>query len=215
MRDRWTREYIVAELEYDPSFEAANIGVTVEDGITTLFGHVESYAQKSAAVAAARRVAGVRAIADEIEVRHPDMKKHADDQIASRALDIIAWDTTLPEGAIIVKVDRGWVTLSGSVPWHFQRIAAEDAVKRLGGVVGVVNLISVRPRPEKKAIAERIGAALRRNAEIDAQALRVSVEGGRVALDGKVRSLAEREIAETTAWSAQGVEHVDNHLLVG
>ncbi|TCR75621.1 BON domain-containing protein [Rhizobium sp. BK376] len=214
MADRDIQQNVIAELEFEPSIDATNIGVTVEAGIATLFGHVGSCAQKFAAEKAARRVAGVRAIASEIEVRFPELKKHSDDQIAARALDIIAWDTRLPEGAVRVKVDSGWVTLSGAVPWQFQRVAAEEAVRRLGGVVGVVNLVSVLPQPEKTAIAERIVAAFKRNADIAAEGVRVTVSGTRVSLQGKVGSNGERDAAEAAAWCVSGVEDVDNRLLI-
>jgi osmotically-inducible protein OsmY len=119
MSDLEIRRDILDELEFDPSVDAANIGVSVENGVVTLSGHVKSYAEKMAAEAIAQRVKGVRAIAEEIDVRWPEQKKHADDGIAARALDIIAWDTALPDGAIDIKVQRGWVTLSGEVRWHF------------------------------------------------------------------------------------------------
>lgn len=145
MSDLLIRQDVLTELEFEPSVNAANIGVAVENGVATLTGHVESYVEKAAAEAATRRVKGVRAIAEHIEVRFPGRKKRADDEIAARALDIIAWDTALPDGAIDVKVERGCVMLSGEVRWHFQRLAAEEAVKKLGGVTKVRNLLTIRP----------------------------------------------------------------------
>ena len=138
MNDKLLREYVITELDYDPSVESApHIGVSVENGVVTLSGHVSSFAEKFAAEKAVKRVKGVRAIAQEIEVRYPEQKKTADDQIAQRALAIISWDAMVPNDAVMVKVQDGWVTLSGQVQWNYQRIAAESAVRRLSGVVGV------------------------------------------------------------------------------
>ncbi|MBB5575928.1 MULTISPECIES: BON domain-containing protein [Rhizobium] len=215
MNDLSLRQDVLDELEFEPSIDAANIGVTVENGVVTLTGHVNSYAEKSAADAAVRRVKGVRAIAQEIEVRYAERKKHADDEIAARALDIIEWDTALPEGVIDVEVQRGWVTLSGEVRWHFQRIAAENAVKKLGGVVGVTNLLTIRPAAVVSDIKSRIEGALRRYAEVEASRIRVNVVDGRVVLEGGVHAWTERSAAEQAAWSIPGVTAVENHLSIG
>ncbi|WP_047462167.1 BON domain-containing protein [Rhizobium rhizogenes] len=215
MSDLEIRRDILDELEFDPSVDAANIGVSVENGVVTLSGHVKSYAEKMAADAIAQRVKGVRAIAEEIDVRWPERKKHADDEIASRALDIIAWDTALPDGAIDVKVQRGWVTLSGQVRWHFQRMAAENAVKKLGGVLGVTNYLTIRQLVGMSDIKDRIERALRRNAEIEADGIRVRVSESKVVLEGDVHAWNERHAAEQAAWSVPGVAVVENHLHVG
>ncbi|MFS8116214.1 BON domain-containing protein [Rhizobium jaguaris] len=215
MNDLNLRQDVLDELEFEPSIDAANIGVAVEKGIVTLTGHVNSYIEKSAAEAAVRRVKGVRAIAQEIEVRYAERKQHADDQIAARALDIIEWDTALPEGVIGVEVQRGWVTLSGEVHWHFQRIAAESAVKKLGGVLGVTNLLTIRPTAAVSDIKNRIEGALRRYAEVEASRIRVNVVGGRVVLEGGVHAWTERNAAEQAAWSIPGVTAVENHLSIG
>src|SRR5262245_46522214 len=137
MNDKSLRQLIIDELEFEPRIDAANIGVAVENGIVTLTGHVSSYMQKVTAERAVQRVRGVRGVAEEIEVRYAGDKKTADDQIARRALDIIAWDTLIPDGAIKVQVEKGWVTLTGQVDWHFQKDAATAAVKRLTGLIGV------------------------------------------------------------------------------
>ncbi|NLS20406.1 BON domain-containing protein [Rhizobium sp. P40RR-XXII] len=215
MNDLSLRQDVMDELQFDPSIDAANIGVAVTNGVVTLSGHVGSYAEKSAAESAVKRVRGVRAIAEEIEVRYAGRKMHADDEIASRALDIIEWDTALPDGLIDVKVQRGWVTLSGEVPWHFQRLAAENAVKKLGGVTGVSNLLSIRPSSMIADIKGRIEGALRRNAEVEADRIRVDIIEGRVALEGAVHAWSERSAAERAVWSVPGVIAVENHLTIG
>ncbi|MBB6303746.1 BON domain-containing protein [Rhizobium leucaenae] len=215
MNDLSLRQDVLDELEFEPSIDAANIGVAVKNGVVTLTGHVSSYAEKTAAEAAVRRVKGVRVIAQGIEVRYAERKKHADDEIAARALDIIAWDTALPEGAIDAVVQRGWVTLSGEVRWHFQRMAAENAVKKLGGVVGVTNLLTIRPAAAASDIKSRIEGALRRYAEVEASRIRVNVVDGRVVLEGGVHAWTERSAAEQAAWSIPGVTAVENHLSIG
>jgi osmotically-inducible protein OsmY len=215
MSDLEIRRDILDELEFDPSVDAANIGVSVENGVVTLSGHVKSYAEKMAAEAIAQRVKGVRAIAEEIDVRWPEQKKHADDEIAARALDIIAWDTALPDGAIDIKVQRGWVTLSGEVRWHFQRMAAENAVKKLGGVLGVTNYLTIRQLVGMSDIKDRIEQALRRNAEIEADGITVRVSDSKVILKGDVHAWNERQAVEQAAWSVPGVAVVENHLHVG
>jgi osmotically-inducible protein OsmY len=215
MSDLEIRRDILDELEFDPSVDAANIGVSVENGVVTLSGHVKSYAEKMAAEAIAQRVKGVRAIAEEIDVRWPEQKKHADDEIAARALDIIAWDTALPDGAIDIKVQRGWVTLSGEVRWHFQRMAAENVVKKLGGVLGVTNYLTIRQLVGMSDIKDRIEQALRRNAEIEADGITVRVSDSKVILEGDVHAWNERQAVEQAAWSVPGVAVVENHLHVG
>jgi len=214
MTDLKIRQDVLDELAFEPSVDAANIGVSVEDGIATLSGHVTSYAEKLAAEDVAMRVKGVRAVTVDIEVRYPERKQHADDQIASRALDIITWNTALPEGPIHVKVEGGWVTLSGDVHWQFQKTAAEEAVRKLGGVRGVINLIVVRPGPTVTDVRGRIEAALRRNAEVDAGKISVEVHDRRVVLEGGVRAWNERAAAERAAWSVPGVSAVENHIRI-
>jgi len=214
MSDQNLRQDVIDELEFEPSFDAANIGVAVENGIVTLSGHVGSYAEKIAAESAAKRVKGVRAIAEEVEVRYPERKRHADDEIAARALDIIAWHTALPDDAIDVKVEKGRVTLSGEVRWHFQKMAAENAVKKLGGVTAVTNLLTIRPVASVPDVKDRIEDALRRNAEVEASQIRVHVIDNKVILEGGVRAWNERAVAERAAWSVPGVVAVENHLSI-
>lgn len=214
MDDRKIRRDILDELESDPSLDAAQIGVAVEHGIATLSGHVESYAQKLMSESIAQRVRGVRAVASEIEIRWPGHKRHEDDEIAARALDIISWDTALPDAAVDIKVHKGWITLSGEVPWLFQRQAAEDAVKKLGGVVGVVNVLEVKPKANVVDVKHRIEAALQRHALIEAAAVKVNVAHDKVTLEGDVHAWSERQAAEQAAWSVPGVNVVENHIRV-
>lgn len=214
MNDQSIQKNILEELAFEPSIDAAHVGVAVDTGIATLAGHVCSYAEKLAAEDVAARVKGVRAVASEIEVRFVDQKQHADDQIASRAIDIIAWNTALPEGVVHVKVENGWVTLSGEVRWQFQRAAAERAVRKLGGVVGVINLLTIRPCPMVPDVRRRIEEALKRSAEVDAGGISVNVQDDKVVLEGGVRAWHERAIAERTAWSVPGVVAVENHIRI-
>lgn len=215
MRDTELRQDILDELEYEPTINAADIGVGVADGVVTLSGHVDSYLQKVMAEAAVRRVRGVRAIAESIAVRIPGHKRVADDEIAARALDIIAWDTALSDNKISVKVEHGWVTLSGQVDWHFERTVAESAVRKLGGVTGVTNLIAVVPAATSTGVADAIEKALKRNAAIEASQVKVSLADGTVKLEGNVMAWKDRELIEKTAWSSAGVRKVDNRLTIG
>ena len=177
----------------------------------TLTGFVSSYAGKRAAERATRRVSGVKAIAQEIEVRLPSEKKTADPEIAKRAVDILKWHG-LPADQIRIKVEKGIVTLDGEVDWQFQRKEAENAVHHLSGVVGIANLIRVSARPQVSAIKEKIQSALRRNAEVDATHVTVRTEGGKVILGGTVHAWYEHDLAEQAAWSAPGVTEVQNHI---
>ena len=145
MSELQLRQDVLDELEFEPSVDAAHIGVAVEKDVVSLSGHVASYAEKLAAVTATRRIRGVRAIADEIEVRHPSDKKRSDDEIAKRAIVILDWDTVVPSGAVQVIVRGGWVTLTGKVDWQYQKKAAEECVRKLSGLQGVINNIEIRP----------------------------------------------------------------------
>ena len=215
MNDKQLRQNVIDELDFEPSIDAANIGVAVDDGVVTLTGHASSYAAKIAAEYATRRVKGVRAIAQEIEVRYPSEKKTADDEIAKRALSVLKWDTRIPQHAVKVTVQKGWVTLSGELTWQYQRKAAEDAVRQLSGVTQVTNSISVKPTVYASDIKKKIEDALARNAQVEAQAIRVNVlDGNKVSLEGKVDSWDDREVAENAAWSVAGVQSVDDRLKV-
>ena len=216
MTDSQLRQHIIDEFDFDPSFSGEHVGVAVDDGVVTLSGHVDSYAEKLAAITAARRVKGVRAIAESIEVRYAYQHRTADDQIAKRALDMLSWDVLVPDDAVDVLVQDGWVTLSGTVTWFFEKTAAEDDVRKLAGVRGVTNKITLKPHIDCANVKSRIEAALERHAEVEAKAIRVTVkDGNTVVLEGKVDNLDERRAAENAAWSAAGVMSVDDRLTVG
>ena len=213
MVDKTLRQNILDELEFEPSIDAAHIGLAVDNGVVTLTGHVSSYEEKLAAERAVRRVRGVKAIAQEIQVRYHYQLKTDDDEIARRAADVLTWNL-VPADRIQVTVEKGWVVLSGKVDWQYQKIAAESAVSKLAGVSGVTNLIELNPQTQPKDVQYKIAAALHRNAQIVAKNIKVSVEDGKVRLDGKVRSWRERDIAETAAWSAPGITQVEDNLSV-
>jgi osmotically-inducible protein OsmY len=216
MSDSSLRQDIIDELDFEPSIDAADIGVAVEDGVATLTGHVPTYAQKITVEDVVRRVKGVKGIAQQIEVRPFGTNRTADDEIAKRALSTISWNTAIPDDAVQVKVQEGWVTLTGKVEWQYQKTAAADAVRDLAGVVGVTNRIEIASRASAFDVKKRIEDALKRNAEIEAQAIRVNVlDGGKITLDGKVHAWSERRAAERAAWSAPGVKVVDDRITVG
>lgn len=208
------RQDVLDELDFEPSVNAAHIGVGVHDGVVTLSGFVSSYAEKLAAERAVRRVRGVRAIAEEIEVRLPSDKKTADDEIAKRALDILRWRVGFPADRITVKVEGGIVTLDGEVEWQFQRTHAENAIHMLTGVAAIINRIRVASPAQVSEIKHKIQNALRRSAELDASHVAVRVEGGTVTLTGKVHAWYERDLAEQAAWSAPGVTEVQDRIEV-
>ena len=215
MADIDLRQSVLEELDFDPSFDADDIGVAVENGVVTLTGHVRSYAAKLAVERAVQRVKGVHGIAEEIEIRYPADKRTADDQIAERALSSIKWNAQVPRDAVLVKVEKGWVTLSGTVDWQFQRIAAESAVRRLSGVAGISNMITIKPQVRPTDVKSKILDALKRNAQLEADAIRVSVDNDTVTLEGNVKAWYERGIAERAAWSAPGVSKVEDRISVG
>lgn len=206
---------VMAELEWEPSVDHADIGVAVSDGVVTLSGHVSSYAEKMAAEAAVRRVSGVKAIAEEIQIRYPSDAKTADDEVAKRIVDIFAWDAMIPDGKIQVKVEHGWVTLHGTVDWFYQSDAARRAATKIQGVMGVNNRIEVRQKPVASDIRERIVAALKRQADLDADSVTVVTDGGKVRLGGHVKAFYERGIAERAAWAAPGVTQIEDNIIVG
>lgn len=214
MSDLNLRKNILEELEFQPEIDAANIGVTVENGVVTLSGHVKSYAQKVSAERAVKRMKGVRAVAEELQVRLDRNAGTADDTIAARALKIIHWSCDIPEGDVKVIVQSGRITLEGEVDWQYQKETVERSVRKLSGVTGVSNCITLRPRLDVFDIQQRIEAALKRNAEVDAQDIHVKVEGDVVRLEGRVHLWRERQIAERAAWSVPGVGRVEDHLLL-
>jgi len=215
MSDTELRDRVQKALAFEPSVEDEHIGVVAESGVVTLTGHVSTFAQKLAAEDVVQRVRGVRGIAQEIEVRRAADKQLADDQIAARALNIIAWDSTIPDRKVQVTVNKGWVTLNGTVEWYFQRQAAENAVHKLSGVTGISNLIEVVPVVHAGDIKRKIEEALLRSALVEAKRVEVSVQDHKVVLSGRVDSWVERGAAERAAWAVPGVVDVQDKLAVG
>lgn len=215
MSDMMLRENVLDELNYEPSLDATNIAVMARDGVVTLTGHVASFAEKLAAERATWRVHGVKAIAQKLEVELPGSKKLSDDDIARRAINILAWDVLAPAEGIHVKVSNGWVTLSGAVPWNYQREAAEADIRKLSGVTGVSNDIQVEPRVQAGDVRKNIVDALKRHAEVEAERIKVDVRAdGTVAIEGHVDDWEERKAVERAAWSAPGVRSVENRVRI-
>lgn len=215
MSDRQLRTDVLDELAFEPAVDAANIGVLAEHGIITLTGHVRSCAEQAAAAACVWRVKGVRALVQDIEVR-PDGQSAGDELLAERALSLLRWDSTVPN-TVHVTVHEGWITLDGEVEWEYQRRNAEIDLRRLTGLAGLTNAISIVPRTfvQHETVKSLIGDALRRNAQIEADRITVDVMGdGSVRLTGRVGSLAERMAVERAAWSAPGVSSVSDDLRV-
>lgn len=210
--DAQLKKDILDELTWDPAINATDVGVIVKDGVVTLTGHLASYAEKYAAERATERVSGVQALVMEVEVRLPSSSKRNDADVANAARNALAWSVVVPDGHIQLKVEKGWVTLSGDVEWDYQRKAADRAVRDLMGVVGVSNLIKVKPHVSTTDVQKKIQEALARQAETEAKQLQVLVDGSRVTLRGKVHSWVERQAAQGAAWSAPGVTNVVNEL---
>lgn len=215
MNDNTLRQDILDELEFEPSIDANDIGVAVEDGVVTLSGHVPNFSQRQAVERVVARVKGVRGIAQEIEVRYPGGPATSDDEIAKRALDTLKWSTLVPDGKVQVKVEDGHVTLSGKLEWNYQKAGAADAVHALKGVTGVTNLIELSPRPSSIDVKKRIEDALRRSAEVEGKRIQVDVAGNKVILRGSVKAWSERSVVEQAAWATPGVHTVDDRLTVG
>ncbi len=214
MMDKVLQLRVEDALEWEPRVDSAHVGVTAQDGVVTLSGFVGTYAQKIAAETATRGVKGVRAIAQEIEVRLPSDQKRSDGEIAGRMLDILHWDVTMPVNAVTVKVEHGVVTLGGEVRWQFQRAHAVTLAYRLGGVVNVVNHIRLHPVAEPRDLHRKIETALHRSATLDADRITVKVDGGKVTLGGTAHSWAECLAAEGAVWAASGVTQVEDRIVV-
>jgi osmotically-inducible protein OsmY len=202
------------ELQWDPDLDATDIAVSAKGGVVTLAGFVKSYAEKYAAETAAKRVAGVVAVANDLEVRLPSVDERPDPEIARDVVQSVKSQLPVSSEHIKITVKNGWVTLEGDVEWQYQRETAEKAVRRIRGVKGVSNLIQIKPRAEPSEIKRKIEDAFRRSAEIDANRITVETHGSEVVLKGTVRSWAEREEAERAAWAAPGVTKVIDQIVV-
>jgi osmotically-inducible protein OsmY len=203
---------VLAELRWDSSVQASEIGVAVKDGVVTLTGTVDTYLKKWRAEEAAHRVNGVTAVANDITVR--TLGERTDADIAAAAVNALKWNSSVPAEKIQVTVDKGWITLKGEVEWQYQKEEVERAVRRLWGVKGVSNLIVVKPLASPTDLKKKIEDALVRSASVDANNITVEVQGSKAILKGKVRSWAEKQEAERTAWLAPGITSVDNQIKV-
>ena len=214
LTDEQIQKDVLAELKWDARVQPNEIGVAVKDGVVTLTGWVDSYSKKWAAEEAAHRVHGVKAVANEIEVRLPSSAERTDADIAAAAVRALEWDAFVSVDKLDVTVSKGWVTLKGEVEWQYQKQDAERVVRRLSGVRGVTNLILVKPRLTASELKEKIELALVRSAQVDAQRITVEVQGTKAILRGTVRAWAEREEAERAAWAAPGITAVENLITI-
>ena len=212
--DEQIQRDVLEELKWDTRVRPNEIGVAVKDGIVTLTGWVDSYLKKIEAEDAAFRVSGVKAVANDIEVRLLSTSERTDPELAAAVLNALKWDAAIPPDNVEVTVSKGWVTLKGEVEFAFQKRDAERAVQHLTGVKGVSNLILVKPRVSPTDLKQKIEQALVRNAQTDAKHITVVVQGSKAILHGTVRSYAEKKAAEDAAWSAPGVSEVENHILI-
>lgn len=205
---------VLTELKWEPRVQATEIGVAVKDGVVTLTGFVDSYSKRWAAEDAAHRVRGVKAVANDIEIRLAATGERTDPEIAAAAARALQWDALLVPEKIDVTVSKGWITLKGSVDWQYKKHEAERVVRNLAGVKGVSNLIDVKPKLQPAEIRKQVEQALVRSAQTDAGRISVEVDGNKVTLKGTVRAWVERQEAERAAWRAPGVMTVDNRIIV-
>ena len=212
--DSQLQQDVMAELKWEPTVHAEQIGVEVNNGIVTLAGHVDSYPAKWNAERAAQRVAGVKGLAVEIDVQLNESIKHTDADIARTAKNVLLWTTYLPKDSVKIMVEDGWITLSGQVQWGFQRSTATAAVRYLMGVKGVSDQITIKPTLSATSVKNDIEAALKRRAVNEANAIKVAVSGTEVTLTGKVPTWAERDAAGSAAWGTPGVSNVIDNIAI-
>ena len=212
--DTQLQKDVIDELRWEPRVNDAEIAVSAKDGVVTLTGSVDTFAQKYVAERAVERVTGVRAVADDLAVKVFGPHERTDTEIAHAALNALRWDTEVPDEKLTVKVEHGWVTLKGEAEWNYQKTAAERDLRYLAGVKGISNLITVKPRASATEVKAKIEAALKRSAELDANQITVETADGSVTLKGTVRSWPERSDAERAAWAAPGVKEVHDRLVV-
>jgi osmotically-inducible protein OsmY len=214
MTDRELKQHVENALDWEPSVDAADIGVSVEAGVVTLRGNVGSYAARGAAERVALRVYGVKAVANDVTVRLVTGFERNDTDIAQAAVTALKWNTFIPQNRVTIIVSNGWLTLNGTLDWQYQKEAATRAVRDLTGVKGVTNGITVKPHVQAGEVQAKIEAAFKRSAEIDARRVSVAATDGTVTLSGHVRSWMERQEAERAAWAAPGVSQVDDRITV-
>jgi osmotically-inducible protein OsmY len=214
MTDKDLKRHIEDALNWEPSFDAAEIGVSVDNGVVTLRGDVATYAARSTAERVTLAVYGVKAVANDLNVKLPGEYHRTDSDIAQAAVNALQWNTVVPTNRVTVTVSNGWVTLKGNVDWQYQKDAAARAVRDLTGVRGVNNNLTVQPHVQPGEVRDKIESAFKRSAEIDARRINVTATDGKVILSGNVRSWAERQEAERAAWAAPGVTQVDDRLSI-
>ncbi|HEY5075846.1 MAG TPA: BON domain-containing protein [Pyrinomonadaceae bacterium] len=213
--DAQLQQDVIAELKWEPSVNAAQIGVEVKNGVVTLAGHVSSYAEKHDAERAAQRVTGVKALAIEMDITLAGFSKRNDTDIARSAGNVLEWTTYLPKDSVKVKAEGGWITLSGEVEWEYQRQAAVSAVRYLMGVIGVTDAITIKPKAlSESAVRSDIEATLKRRAHSDAEDISVKVQGADVTLSGIAHSWSERDLARHAAWGTPGVRKVVDNMTI-
>jgi osmotically-inducible protein OsmY len=214
MTDTDLKHSVESALEFEPSLDASDVGVSVDEGVVTLRGNVGTYTEKNMAERVAVRVFGVKAVANDLVVHLPFGLERTDTEIAQAALATLKWNTMIPEDRITLTVEKGWITLNGTLDWQYQRDVAARAVRDLTGVKGVTNRIALKPHVKTSDVREKIEAAFKRSAEIDARRISVTAQDGKVTLMGSVHSWTERLAAEHAAWAAPGVTTVDDRLAI-
>jgi osmotically-inducible protein OsmY len=210
--DAQIQKDVMDQLKWEPFLKASEIGVSVRNGVVTLSGQVDSYYKKRSAEEAAKKVSGVKAIAEDIQIGVTPFYAKSDTEIAEAILNALKWHTAVQNERIKIKVDSGNVTLEGEVDWDFQRSSARKEIESLAGVKSITNLITVKPRVTASDVQSKIESAFQRAASINSRKIKVDVIGGKVILSGSVTSLAEKEEAETSVWNADGVTQVENNL---